>query len=552
MNTISKITIPAMNILRRMRVQELKDLATKKGLDTEGTKNILIEKLRKKADKTDQKTAYQQEYRKEDENRVNENRLKVLNRIAEGKKVWKRSLDEYNITQTDINNIRAENGLEPLGFHAPYYEPITPDVREEERYLPDNSEIIDAFVASQNEVQGVRRTLAPEERERFGDEQQTFSYDVREINKYMQRNPGFASGKSNKPLSLESIKVQYGNPNSEEGRSGTTGRLYIFVKSLGDEYVENMAKVLEPGFLDVLQRRIDNPRVFTRKSGVQGTEASLKNVIVQLEVFLKVLRQYPGFNALETQRFSRIYDKINQAYLQVVARDKAEQLANPKVGKPAPKWSTLVTAIKKYFPDELSKENLLISMYDEQMGRDDYANLFVDDKENARLPLTDIDVSNVRKNTIFIRENRAKAIMVLRDYKTSGIYGTRVFEFSEALTKRIKEYVKTKVFREKLLFGKAKLSPFVAKMLDAIGLTADKRDGNINTLRKSYVTTTFAEMEGNLSATKRVKLQYHMRHGVGVSEKYLRELINDTTFDEIINNQSTETLTEIANLSDKI
>jgi len=86
MNTISKITIPAMNILRRMRVQELKDLATRKGLDTEGTKNILIEKLRKKADKTDQKTAYQQEYRKEDENRVNENRLKVLNRIAEGKK----------------------------------------------------------------------------------------------------------------------------------------------------------------------------------------------------------------------------------------------------------------------------------------------------------------------------------------------------------------------------------------------------------------------------------------------------------------------------------
>ena len=309
MNTISKITIPAMNILRRMRVQELKDLATKKGLDTEGTKNILIEKLRKKADKTDQKTAYQQEYRKEDENRVNENRLKVLNRIAEGKKVWKRSLDEYNITQTDINNIRAENGLEPLGFHAPYYEPITPDVREEQRYLPDNSEIIDEVVTSQNEVQGVRRTLAPEERERFGDEAQTFSYDVREINKYMQKNPGFASGKSNKPLALASIIVQYGSPNTEEGRSGTTGRLYIFVKSLGDEYVENMAKVLEPGFLDVLQRRIDNPRVFTRKSGVQGTEASLKNVIVQLEVFLKVLVIFaiPAHKSLISSVFSRFF-----------------------------------------------------------------------------------------------------------------------------------------------------------------------------------------------------------------------------------------------------
>ena len=60
-----------------MRVQELKDLATKKGLDTEGTKNILIEKLRKKTDKTDQKTAYQQEYRKEDENRINEDSIKT-------------------------------------------------------------------------------------------------------------------------------------------------------------------------------------------------------------------------------------------------------------------------------------------------------------------------------------------------------------------------------------------------------------------------------------------------------------------------------------------
>ena len=77
MNTVSKITIPAINILRRMRVQELKDLATKKGLDTEGTKNILIEKLRKKTDKTDQKTAYQQEYRKEDENRINEDSIKT-------------------------------------------------------------------------------------------------------------------------------------------------------------------------------------------------------------------------------------------------------------------------------------------------------------------------------------------------------------------------------------------------------------------------------------------------------------------------------------------
>jgi len=100
------------------------------------------------------------------------------------------------------------------------------------------------------------------------------------------RNPGFASGKSNKPLSLESIKVQYGNPNSEEGRSGTTGRLYIFVKSLGDDYVKNMAKVLEPGFLDVLQRRIDTPRVFTRKSGVQMFVSQL---VLILQKWMKVL-----------------------------------------------------------------------------------------------------------------------------------------------------------------------------------------------------------------------------------------------------------------------
>ena len=110
-------------------------------------------------------------------------------------------------------------------------------------------------------------------------------------------------------MALASIIVQYGSPNTEEGRSGTTGRLYIFVKSLGDEYVENMAKVLEPGFLDVLQRRIDNPRVFTRKSGVQGTEASLKNVIVQLEVFLKVLVIFaiPAHKSLISSVFTRFF-----------------------------------------------------------------------------------------------------------------------------------------------------------------------------------------------------------------------------------------------------
>ena len=117
-------------------------------------------------------------------------------------------------------------------------------------------------------------------------------------------------------------------------------------------------------------------------------------------------------------------------------------------------------------------------MYDEFPCRDDFKELFINDKD-----LIDLEdknqVENVRKNSIFTKTDVVK--LVLKEYKTATIYGTRTHEFSSEVSKDIKEFIiKNKV--KNYLFGTKSLTGMVKKMLNTIENVppAKSREGHIN------------------------------------------------------------------------
>lgn len=164
-------------------------------------------------------------------------------------------------------------------------------------------------------------------------------------------------------------------------------------------------------------------------------------------------------------------------------------------------------------------------MYNEFPSRDDFSALFVDASTN-QVPQKDnqAQISSINKNTLFLpnnstRKNMKKALLVLVDYKTKALYGTKEYQFSEALTKRMVKYWE-KNNSPVYFFGKPKMTSWVGKLLDSLGIT-DRGGSNISYLRRSYISTAMKQVT---SAAEREQLSFKLRHSPSASLKYIREL----------------------------
>ena len=152
------------------------------------------------------------------------------------------------------------------------------------------------------------------------------------------------------------------------------------------------------------------------------------------------------------------------------------------------------------------------------------------DDTDGELPDTRQKVEAVTKNTLFIpnensRKRKRKTDYVLADYKTKGLYGTQGYEFSVSVTKEIVEYVKKKRITaprsDRYLFGASAMSGWVGKALDDIPGIPKKREGNINFLRKSFISTEEKKLK---TPAEREQLAIAFRHSPNASLKYIREL----------------------------
>ena len=185
--------------------------------------------------------------------------------------------------------------------------------------------------------------------------------------------------------------------------------------------------------------------------------------------------------------------------------------------------------VKQKYRDPLSKEHLYIDLYDFVPSRDDWANLFVDNTDNAYPDVKNkAQMDSITKNTLFLPNNNTRknypALFVLVNYKTKGLYGTQHFVLTNALTNRVVNYWE-KEGKPTWLFGRPKMSAWVGTLLDSIGID-DRGKSNISYLRRSYVSTAMKTVR---SAKEREDLGIKLRHSPSASLKYLREVLPDVS-----------------------
>lgn len=468
------------------------------------------------------------DYRADPEYMKNENKAKILRRVANGSIPNVGSLDRYDITLDDINEIRQRNGMRSLDTNIPYFMEGTKNrvrAETEQNYIPP-------LPTEQP------RPAPPTEVGNINQSAEGFS--VADINTWMRNNPVVIGNKTNDVKKYGTIKGQFGALNAPHN----TGGFYSIMALFGPKYVEDARQLLGRSAMrtirGVVMRRYENRLT---KSGQtksnQGKFQKLGTMIKKLHTVLITLREYPAFDALcrdpnknrpedcDADVRAR-YDEINALNSELEAKESAETYAKPKQGKEVKPFKELKKMIEDKFPRG-TKEHLYINMYAQFPSRDDMKNLKLS-KDAPPSDVVTLKRMKLMNNYIYVSKNRATIALV--DYKTSNLYGPRLFEFNQQVSKDIWKYIEdnklfAKANRSGTLFGPSPMSSWVKKLLDGLGLpTGAGREGNINYLRKSYVSSALDEA-GEMSADARVQLAFHMRHSPSSSLKYVRELMKE-------------------------
>jgi hypothetical protein len=496
---------------------------------------VAVRKTRKQIERERAKQAKHYEYIKDYRGdvgspyRLEENKRRVMNRVAKGARPAVPSMIKFDITLEDVNDLRQLHGLEPLVINVPYFLQTRKNRTEmrreaEDDFVPDVSEVREEYRPPEDEE--VDQNVTIEDVQRQVEGEYTGAYDAMSITRWMRTNPRQATAKREGTVSATTTRNQFGLPNSDK-----TGLFYKFMKYLGDEYVEDVRLALRRGAEKHIRNKINAPRRNEQKNP-RNEFKDLASTKLEFNTLLIVLRTYPPFkNDLETnQRFKDAYNALDRVSTETEVKVQAIKLQNPKKQLPVMDWNKVVAAIKRTFPNKLSQESIYIDMYDEGVFRDDLGSLFVDTSTQYQVPRVGnkAQIDSIKKNTLFLpnsstRKNMKQALLVLVDYKTVKQYGKRAFEFSEALTKRILQWWgkrKTESPNEIYLFGSGKMTIWVGKMLDSVGIT-NRGNANVNYLRRSYRTTAEKSIT---SEAEREQLAFKFMHSPFASLKYIREL----------------------------
>ena len=469
---------------------------------------------------------YISKYRESPDYVKNEYKQRVLRRIAKGAVPHVGSMERYDITLEDINNLRKQYDFDPIIMNIPMFMQSRlyrgRDGQAEGDFVPDVSEVVDEYRPGERDEE-VEQAEPPSAT--LAQTGYTGALDAMSISVWMRNNPRQATTKQAGKVSQKTTNNQYGSPNSDK-----TGYFYNFMKYLGDEYLKDVSLVVRRSGVEHVRDKVNSPRKNVRNNDFK----TLKATNGEFSTLLIALRSYPAFrdDYLNDERFKDAYDALNRIWRENEAKISAEALTNPKKGQSVVDWNKLKEMVKKKYPDPISKEHLYIDLYDEFPARDDYAELFVD-ATNNQLPQNTAQIKSIKRNTIFIpnkstRKRMKKAIFILVNYKTRALYGTKEFEFSEALTKRIVKYREANK-SGMYLFGKTKMTGWVKTMLDSIGITNRKSLGNISYLRKSYISTALQTIK---TGHERTQLAFKLEHSPSASLKYIKELQDISELDE--------------------
>jgi integrase len=184
-----------------------------------------------------------------------------------------------------------------------------------------------------------------------------------------------------------------------------------------------------------------------------------------------------------------------------------ERMANEEVMD----YDVYEQKVKVFFGNG-SKESLIVSLYKLSGFRDNLVMEVVD-----KLP------KETDKNFIVVPQTKTQNLkLILNTYKTDKKYSQDIIPVPKELSKEIRKYIDNHgIEYGKFLFGKSKLSGFIAKFNEKMDLPVKV---SINKLRQMKVSKVY---ENNPSVEERVKLAHQMKHSPTTSEKYVRKIMKN-------------------------
>lgn len=522
---------------------------------------------------------YMVEWRQRDDNLNDEYRQRVMRRIAKGAIPNVKSMIMYNITLDMINEMRNLHGLEPIIMNVPMFLNMRETELGEGRAgenIPAQSEVIldNREVTSRRERSAspvARREPTPEpddvpiaqlvQQRRDDIGKYTGSLKADDINIYMRHNPTQATRTRVGVVSDATIERKWGKPFVSSPKVGFFAK---FMEHLGQTYVANVSLAFTDAGIKHVKKKLYEQRLnpVTKAGKFKGKSKfkSLEATMMEFVTLLQVMQYYPAFDIHKpdaNRQYKKAYNIFNRLWTEMKAKVRLINDRDKEDARPVLQWDDLVALVKAKYPDPISKENLYISLYSQFPSRDDWGSMWIDDGE-GEVPRKEEEYDLVRRNTLFLPNKkrkylRGKAFLVMTNYKTSKIYGARVFVFDKPTTDNILKYVKKNRISgstERMspyLFGASKMSGYVGRLLDDLGVDR-LRLGAINYLRKSYISTQLANFTG--TDEERLNLAYTMKHSPSASLRYVRELLErEPQFR--LDNMTAEQIEELENMREE-
>jgi hypothetical protein len=293
----------------------------------------------------------------------------------------------------------------------------------------------------------------------------------------------------------ESLK----NPETSRLKSGTYTKYYNDIKSVFDATkctdlmicVKNPEKMIK----QINKQKKPNGEPYANNS----LRAYVSALIVVLEQYMK-----PYLTKAVYSKALKILNTEKKKRNAQTDLDKIEQQKNVKHID----FKEYVKKIKQKYKTT-SKQYLLAKLYERFTCRDDYAGMFIID---------DKDEDNKKDN--YMLKTRMGYKIILNSYKTSVYDEAAVMNFpsnkkeNEELISLLNDWTKKKKSGA-YLFGKSKLSHFLKKMNEGIGL-----DFSVNGIRQMRVTSTINNMKKKITMEERGELSRNMLHGIATQLKY--------------------------------
>ena len=276
----------------------------------------------------------------------------------------------------------------------------------------------------------------------------------------------------------------------------------ILFKLYGKQYKEN------EDFSPLIKHTDQFIQNINKQSWASGTKSKFLG---------RVLFLSKNFSPLQNRLTNTIYDTLNKQWREYKNSEKAGQRLKTQ-STPIFSFDVIKQQVTKAY-GKVSYQTLLISLYNEIIGRDDFGVLM------AYKPS---DITDNKKNYLLLDRTNKHATVYLNSYKTAGTYGSAAYPLSKDVVDIILKLHPTNDAKYLFPLEPNKLGEFLISFLRKIPLFKNEPNLGIKYIRHSIISTKLLKLDKNAPdyAEKVTEIANKSFHSVERQETYLSPLKN--------------------------